>query len=126
MVAIYQVYGIRCKENGKIYIGCTKNKLQERFSQHLGELKRGIKTTRVGSQRVNSDWQEDFNKYGIDSFELYLIEDNIPDDKSLDREQYWMREYKSFDEKYGYNIKWKSGVKKYEYFRALPPKPFNE
>ena len=85
-----------------------------------------MKTTRVGEQRVNSKWQEDFNKYGINSFELYLIEDNIPDDISLEREQYWMREYKSFDEKYGYNIKWKSGVKMYEYIKALPPKPFAE
>ena len=74
-------------------------------------------------QRCNSPWQNDYNKYGEESFELYLIEDNIPDDIHFEREKYWIREYKSYDEKYGYNIRCKA-PKTYHYLIQEPPKPF--
>lgn len=123
---MYQVYGIRCKENGKIYIGCTRNRLQQRFSQHFSELKRGNKTMLVSNGRKNSPWQEDYNKYGIDAFELYLIEDNIPDEVHSEREEYWILEYKSYDERYGYNRYVKTGQKQFKYSVQLPPKPFDQ
>lgn len=122
---MYQVYGIRCKENGKIYIGCTRNRLQERLAQHFAELKEGCKTmTDFNGGRKNSPWQEDYNKYGMEAFEFYLIEDNIPDAEHTERESYWIFEYKSYDEKYGYNRRAKTGRKQFDYLVQLPPKPF--
>lgn len=122
---MYQIYGIRCKENGKIYIGCTRRRLQQRFAQHFSELKRHNKTMRVcKGVRADSPWQVDYDKYGIGAFELYLIEDNVPDEIHTEREEYWIHEYKSHDKRYGYNIHVKTDPKHFEYMVQLPPKPF--
>ena len=124
------MYGIRCKENGKIYIGCTKRPLQERFADHFGQLKRNEKTIReygtpyAIQKRVLSPWQEDYNKYGREAFELYLIEDNIPDNQHAEKEAYWIHEYKSNDKRYGYNIRVKKKSVVYPYAIQLPPKAF--
>ena len=122
---MYQVYGIRCKENGRIYIGCTRRPLQDRLADHFFELKRNGKTfCKETGKRDLSNWQKDYNQYGKDGFDFYLIEDNIPDDDHMEREAYWIREYKSHEEQYGYNLRVRDKVKQFTYTVALPPKPF--
>lgn len=116
------VYAIRCKENGKIYIGSTI-RLEERIYQHFRELKSHRKTRISNVNRLKSyvNWQDDYDKYGADAFEIYCLEVNIPQNKLREREFYWVEEYKAKDPKYGYNS---MGFSKnsYEIINGLPPK----
>lgn len=67
------IYIIKCLENGKCYVGQTKN-LQRRLREHLYSLRKN--TAR------NSYLQADYNKYGIDAFDyeiLYKSNDNLDD-----------------------------------------------
>ena len=78
-----------------------------------------------GTERKNTVWQDDYNQYGKESFEFYLIEDNVPDELHFQREKYWINEYKSYDERFGYNTYCKS-PERLNYLVAKPPKPFEE
>jgi group I intron endonuclease len=61
-----KIYKITNKENGLIYIGCTINSLEQRFSEHLYRcFKTGYK-----SKLYNS-----IKKYGVDNFQIELIEE---------------------------------------------------
>lgn len=80
--------------NGLIYIGVT-NVAEYRIKQHLGNLLRG--------KHSNKLLQEDFDKYGF-VFTFYLIEDNIPENISRERERYWMDAYSSNIKGRGYNL----------------------
>ena len=88
---MFTIYAIRCKGNGKLYIGRTCN-LDSRIQTHFCELKSG---------RHNSKTMvEDFKKYGREHFEVYILEENIPY-KERFKEYEYMRTYNSFDENYG-------------------------
>lgn len=106
------IYAIRCKENGKLYIGRTI-RLDERIKIHFTQLKSG--------KHNNKLLLEDYEKYGREKFEVYVLEENIP---YLDRqkEYEYMRKYNSFDKKYGYNTgdKNKKNVTKIDYIHGLP------
>ena len=93
MSKTYSVYAIICKVNKKIYIGRTTN-IKQRINNHFDNLK--------GNNHKILDLQEDFNKYGIDNFEVYLLEEDI-DYTDRKKEYDYMREYNTFDKKYGYN-----------------------
>lgn len=93
MSKTYSIYAIRCKPNNKLYIGRTTN-LKQRVNNHFDNLK--------GNSHKILDLQEDFNKYGIDNFEVYLLEENI-DYTERKKEYDYMREYNTFSKKYGYN-----------------------
>lgn len=127
---MYQVYAIRCKENGRLYIGCTSS-LQTRLRTHFGELRRQTKTYRWVDENGNADrgptlWQLDYNKFGESAFECYVLEDNIEESNRKERELYWIEEYKSWNPEYGYNIR-RDPKKSYIFkpiAKGLPPKPF--
>ena len=128
---MYKVYGIRCKETGRIYIGCTRRPLEERFKDHFGQLKRGEKDVFTWNEknervRVPTKWQQDYNKYGKGGFEFYQIEDNIPDDQRLIREAYWIHHYKSNEEQYGYNFRVKDNRPQFEIKVQIPPTAFEK
>lgn len=93
MSKTYSIYAIRCKSNNKLYIGRTTN-LKQRVNNHFDNLK--------GNSHKILDLQEDFNKYGIDNFEVYLLEENI-DYTERKKEYDYMREYNTFSKEYGYN-----------------------
>lgn len=124
----YQVYAVRCIKNGKIYIGCTKSgNLIQRFTTHLQELRNQRKTVSIGKiGRGPSAWQKDYNKYGVNAFEFFLVEDDIPAELKADRENYWINEYRSCEQEYGYNIRRNNPVVPITYKRELPPKIFSE
>lgn len=110
---LYTLYALRCKDNGRLYIGRTSN-LNNRVVVHFQELKSGRHTNKL--------MLEDFRKYGRDNFEVYVLEENIP--YSERRKEYeYMRKYNSFDEKYGYNRgdRKKKVVKTINYIHELPP-----
>lgn len=98
------VYGIRCKETGRIYIGSTCE-LENRLKSHFRILKNNhkyITSKRKGKQE--HPFQTDFNKYGIESFEAFVLEENIPERLRDEREELWIDLYCVDNPKYGYNI----------------------
>ena len=54
------IYCIRCKENGKVYIGRTYD-LNRRIKEHFSELRRGMKHGYAAGRCAASGWQKDFN-----------------------------------------------------------------
>ena len=110
------IYAIRCKNNGRLYIGRTTN-LNSRLQTHFAELKR---------EKHNSKLMiEDFKKYGKDNLEVYVIEENVTYEVRK-KEYEYMRKYNSFDEKYGYNRgdRKKKESKEFECIHGLPPNKF--
>lgn len=95
------VYAIRCKKNGRIYVGITFD-LTVRVITHFRELEHGTKgcTKRSGNTWL---WQEDYNKYGRDAFEVYVIEENIPASERRKRESYYIEKYGAAKKGRGYN-----------------------
>ncbi len=92
----FTIYAIRCKENKKIYIGRTEQTTRERIIIHLRALRKNKHTNKI--------MQEDFNKYGENSFEFYELETGISFN-NRDKEIDYMDLYKTCNEKYGYNTK---------------------
>jgi group I intron endonuclease len=74
------IYKIKNNINGKIYIGQTINKLTARISQHLN---------RKNGSLINLA----LNKYGINSFDISVI-DNAEDRTTLtEKECYWIKTF---------------------------------
>lgn len=90
------VYAIINKINNKIYIGSASNNFQHRYKTHLRLLKEN-KHHSILLQRA-------INKHGLSNFQFKIIE--IISDKNiiLDREQYWLDKYESYNPNKGYNI----------------------
>lgn len=87
------VYMILCKANMKKYIGSSNN-IYQRWNSHRSLMKRNI--------HKNAHLQNSCNKYGINSFEISVLE--TCDEKDLiERESFWINEYNTFDKKFGYN-----------------------
>lgn len=87
--SIYKITNIL---NGKMYIGKTLHSIQKRFQEHIKD-----------SQRVRYDKRplyDAMNKYGIENFELALIE-NAEAELLDEREKYWIEYYDTY--KNGYN-----------------------
>lgn len=59
------IYALRCRENGRSYIGRTGSSLQERFKKHVYKLNHNIHDSKL--------MQSDYNKYGKSSFEMLPI-----------------------------------------------------
>jgi group I intron endonuclease len=99
------VYGIRCKETNRIYIGSTCN-LEKRLKDHFRVLKGGFKkiTSHKHKPNRNHPFQTDFNDFGMESFEVFILEQDIPKYMRDEREEYWIDKYHSTDAKYGYNL----------------------
>ena len=82
------IYKIQNKINGKIYIGQTKNSVTHRVRTHCHR---------------NSYIGHALRKYGIESFEISVI-DSAKDRKILsEKEMYWIQFYDSKDPN-GYNL----------------------
>ncbi len=76
--------------NGKVYIGITKNNVEERWKSGTGYntqtlMKRAIK------------------KYGWDNVKHEVIETNLTHDEACKREEYYIKLFKSNNKEYGYN-----------------------
>lgn len=100
------IYLIYCMRSKKPYIGQSKS-IRTRMYAHENCLKRGV--------HGNIHLQRAYDKYGADSFAVYMIE--ILEDSSQlnERESFWISEYDAFN--VGYNmmpvIKGKGGSKEY-------------
>lgn len=80
--------------NDKVYIGQTTGTLRRRKSLHLSSAQRGD----------GYYFQRALKKYGKNNFKWATI-DFAYSKRTLDRkEKYWIKEYKSTNSKYGYNL----------------------
>ena len=86
------IYIIRNTVNSKVYIGQTKNTVEQRWREHL-------RHSQYGDQVINRAMK----KYGTDKFYIETLE--ICDIKFLDeREMYYIELYDSTDKSKGYNV----------------------
>lgn len=74
------IYGIRCRPNGRWYVGASKN-IYRRLNTHWSDLKCQINDERL--------LYRDARKYGRDEFEFFILEECLIDDLSH-REQFWI------------------------------------
>ena len=95
MIKMAQIYCIRNKINNKKYVGETLFTFQSRFKQHQQTWKNSYKPT-----TEKRPLYEAFSKYGIENFEVYLLE-NCADEQRWERERFWISELDTF--KNGYN-----------------------
>lgn len=91
----YGIYRITNTKNGKSYVGSTSKSFIIRFRQHLVELR----NNRHPSNHLQNSW----NKYGEECFEFVIVE--ICEDKKvlLEREKFYIEEYKGYIEGYNEN-----------------------
>ena len=83
-------YKITNKLNGRVYIGQTIRTLNERMKDHKCR-------TKIYIDKV-------LNKYGIDNFDISIIDKADTIEELNNKEIYWISHYKSNNKKYGYNI----------------------
>lgn len=89
------VYQIRCRQNGKIYIGSAIN-LQARWRAHRRDLINGVH----GNPHLQFAW----NRYGEKSFEFSIVE-YVDEARLLVTEQFWIEKGRCTDRNIGFNIK---------------------
>lgn len=88
------IYGWRCTDSGKWYIGQSVD-VEARRSNHLSCLR--------GGYGFNGYLQAAFNKHGEESFEFHVLEET-PEDILDVRERTWIAYLKSTDPVHGYNL----------------------
>lgn len=81
--------------NNKVYIGATKN-LADRKSQHFSELR--------NNKHPNEYLQNSWNKYGEENFAFVPIELNLSLNVIDKHETFWINQFRSTNDKYGYNL----------------------
>lgn len=74
------IYKFTNKINNKIYIGQTTCRLQDRINKHLQD-----------SNKDDLYFHRALVKYGIDSFDIEVLEDQIPLCSLDEREVYWIK-----------------------------------
>lgn len=89
----YTIYKHTNRENGKCYIGQTKNEdLTRRWCGGHG-------------YKENRHFFAAIKKYGWESFAHEILETGLSESEANDREQYYIALYRSNDHRYGYNIR---------------------
>ena len=90
------IYSIKCKANGKRYIG-RSIRPKVRMKNHVSLLKNHRHPVKM--------LQSDFDMYGEDGFDFTVIAENTggKTGRGGNEEYSYMRKYKTYDERYGYN-----------------------
>lgn len=97
------IYSIKCLVNNRVYVGQAVD-YERRCYQHITALR--------NNRHWVKDLQDDFNKYGEDSFEfnivhVYDFDDSKTDEEILDEldelEKFYIKELKAFEDDGGYN-----------------------
>lgn len=100
------IYALRCKANGKVYIGKTGD-VRSRIQAHFHEIANAIKWQKEHpGYKFGKGWYGyvyDALKYGKEGFEVWIMEENLSPKEAIEREEYYIRLYKSKDPDYGYN-----------------------
>lgn len=98
---LYSVYAVRCKVNGKIYVGCTSD-VRCRIRSHFQQLQRGQKRS-CGTHSGGAAWQRDYDTFGESAFEYYVLQDQISYADKANAEAYWIARLHAKEEEHGYN-----------------------
>lgn len=88
------IYCFLCRPTGKFYVGRSKH-VEQRKQEHIDELNAGT--------HHSYKFQKAWNKYGIDSFEFYVIEYSDQLDKLETLEPYWINKLNAVEN--GLNVK---------------------
>ena len=88
----YRVYMHRNKINGKVYIGCTKKPLSQRYDNGNGYKK----CTRFWS---------DICLFGFDAFEHILLQDDLSEDEAKTLEEKLVDAFDAMNPDRGYNMR---------------------
>jgi hypothetical protein len=94
--AISGIYAIIHKISKKAYIGSAIN-VEKRWSEHKHDL--------YLNDHDNDYLQKSWNKYGEKAFECVILEEVLEHSKLLEREQYYIDEFKTYEDWNGYNIR---------------------
>ena len=111
-----QIYAIENLVNHRKYVGRTSN-LKNRIKLHKNNL--------LGNRHPNKLLQDDFNKYGIDNFEFYVLQEGENLGRST-AEKDWILKLKTYDNRYGYNQKDPIVFSRHGYFTRHIPKEEHE
>lgn len=87
------IYKITNIQNNKVYIGQTKETLQQRFSRHMG----------YQSVEHDSKFYRAVRKYGRNNFTIEQIDEAFTQDELDEKEVYWIRYYNSVNNGYNSN-----------------------
>ena len=86
------VYKATNTVNNKSYIGKSIN-FKSRYKKHKY------------AKYYNTYFHRAIRKYGFDAFVFEILEDDIPIDQLIVRENYWIDHYRTLDKDYGYNLR---------------------
>lgn len=89
------IYAIYNSLKNKIYIGSSIDIYDRVFGDHINELKK--------DKHYNKYLQRSYNKYS-DYFYFVVLEKVSNVDFLIEREQYWMDYFDSYNSKFGYNL----------------------
>lgn len=94
MMRSYDVYKITNKVNNKVYIGITSKGISARWKEHIYSAEHGCPFKLHNAIR----------KYGKENFSIELIDFCNSWEELTEKEQYYISEYKSLQDKFGYNM----------------------
>lgn len=87
------IYKITNDLNDKVYIGKTNFTLEKRWAEHLRDFQKDTEDHRPIYSAMR--------KYGVEHFQMELVEEVSSENTVLEREKYWIEYYNSFQK--GYN-----------------------
>lgn len=90
------IYMFKNKVNGKVYIGQTIGQARERIKQHIS-----ISSNKQSHN--HSHLHRAINKYGLQNFEVTIIERCLTQEELDSREVYWIAYFDSTNPNKGYN-----------------------
>lgn len=94
------IYKITNKINGKLYIGQSTRTLEERWKDYIKDFKY-VTPGKKNYRPIIAALQ----KYGLENFQIELLEDGIQDKEILDAlEIKYIREYDAANPELGYNV----------------------
>lgn len=93
------IYKITNSINGKIYIGKTKSTIEKRFCRHIQEAKFENK-----NNYNQSYFHQALLKYGIENFNIEIIDIATTKEELNTKEIYWIKEYNATNREIGYNL----------------------
>lgn len=96
------IYKIRNTTNGKVYIGKTVN-FQRRYTSYKAAFKK------EDIRKINPYFLNSIKKHGAENFTFEVVEP-CPVEQLAEKELEWMVEYKSTDQKFGYNLRMDSST----------------
>lgn len=98
-----KIYKVTNLINNKIYIGQTTKTIDERLKQHISKAYQG---------KENNHFHSAIRKYGKENFIIELLEDNVPIESIIEKEEEYIKIFDSVNN--GYNMKYKTEDPRYK------------